>query len=689
MIGIKEQNTMGTQTPKRSPTKRPRTSKRQAKVPQTAIEDQDKILLDPIELERRKVLAHLKTNSFDPTKEDQFQHELSKKLGDLLTTDAGNAIRFWARYGHHIHWVAEQKYYIRYVEEEGRWIEAKRGEVMARAKKTASFIMNEARLLPLPTDKHGNLLMYPQMGPSDKPTQEQAEIIRQFEEREEKADALIKWSKQSQSRRGLEAMIELLKDEPGISILQSDLDSDRTDYLFNCLNGTLDLKAFELRLHDPTYLITKIAPVNYDPSATCPEWNKFMSKVTSGNSDIERFIRDLSGCGLVGKQPDDILVINHGGGGNGKGVFAETQKEWMGGYASTANSDLFLAKDSDGISNDRACLVGVRFLTASETDEGRKLNEALVKSMTSSDTQKVRFLHREFFEMRPQFTAMLFTNHKPIISGTDKGIWRRVKLIPWTYDFESDPEIAERAEVMEKLRAEYSGVFNWALEGLKNRMKTPQINVPPIIKQGTDAYRKDSDTQGEFLEDFCITTELEAEVTKAELYAKYKEFALNAGQNNVATEKGFASKLRERTDIPYLRNGRKSGSVRYWSGIRLRNDNDPISPDTTSASLSSQTLDTPPQSEQTEHVFQIEPNESPSSALPSLQADPGGVLLAIYLAKGMAHAQIIGLRKFDHIEYHRSKKTLIEQGLITCHNGMIPTLTEQGMQIVQNSGVVH
>jgi phage/plasmid primase, P4 family, C-terminal domain len=566
---------------KKAPGKRirtPRGNKKQSETPRLTIVDQGKILIDPIELTRRKISACLKVNSFDPTQEDRFHHELSKKLGELPTTDEGNSIRFWARYGHRIRWVAEQKYFIIYSEEEGRWTRAERGEVMAWAKRTANSTMNEAKLLPLPTDEYGNLLMYPQINPLDKPTPEQLEIVKQFEEREEKVDTLVKWSKQSQSRRGLEAMVELLKDEPGISILQSDLDSERTDYLFNCLNGTLDLKTFELKPHDPSHLITKLAPVTYNPSAGRAEHEKFIHKVSGGNIETARFLQDLAGCGLVGKQLDDILVINYGPGGNGKGIFAETQKGWMGDYAGTANSDLFLAKDSDGISNDRACLTGVRFLTASETDEGRKLNEALVKTMTGGDTQKVRFLHREFFDMRPQFTPLLFTNHKPIIGGTDKGIWRRVKLVPWMHDFENDPEVETRHIVMERLQAEYSGMLNWALEGLKNRMKTAQIQVPSDIKQETDAYRKDSDTLGEFIEDFCIVTEYEAEVPKGDLYAKYREFAVNAGQNNVTTEKGFAMKLRERTDIRYLRNGRKSGAVRYWAGIRLRTEYDPVTP---------------------------------------------------------------------------------------------------------------
>jgi putative DNA primase/helicase len=238
-----------------------------------------------------------------------------------------------------------------------------------------------------------------------------------------------------------------------------------------------------------------------------------------------------------------------------------------------ANSDLFLSKQSEGISNDRAALVGVRFLTVSETDEGRKLNESLVKGLTGGDTQMVRFLRQEFFPMTPKLTPFMFTNHKPIITGTDNGIWRRVKLVPWLHNFETDPEREDKKDVYSKMRAELSGILTWMYKGYRARVEAGKLVIPDVVQNDTAEYRQQSDTLGEFLEDYCVTDEENATVTIDDLYKKYREFASSAGisDNYTLTKKGLTGKLKERSDIPFLKPDRKAG-VRFWIGIRLLND---------------------------------------------------------------------------------------------------------------------
>lgn len=486
----------------------------------------------------REILRFLENNPPFTSDQEKFQLTISAILSHLPLSDVDNAIRLASRFGYSIRYVAEQKTF--YVWTGKRWEEDKKGYVSRCAKTTASYLTVEAMYASENGEKH-------------------------------RADDLLKWFRQSRSRRGIESMIELLKSEIGISVLQNDLDVD--DYLFNVENGTLNLQTGLLKPHDPLDLITKLAPVIYDPEAQCPSWNKFMYKICRGSRQLFDFHQDLAGCGLVGKQLDDILPINFGPGGNGKGIYAETIKAVYGDYAATATSDLFLAQKNESISNDRARLAGVRFLTASETEEGRRLNEALVKSLTGGDAQTARFLHKEFFEFTPKFTALLFTNHKPIIHGTDQGIWRRVKLVPWLHDFTRDPEVRPRPEVMAELRAESSGILNWAVAGYVRRRKTSQIVVPTEILGETDEYRRQSDTMGEFLEDHCIVTEEHARVEVSTLYEAYAKFIGESGQKNIANKRTFSLKLMERTDIPYLGKS-KSGSIRYWTGIRLRDESD-------------------------------------------------------------------------------------------------------------------
>jgi putative DNA primase/helicase len=487
----------------------------------------------------QKIQTFLQENSPFEIDDLHFQYTISELLADLPTTNEGNAMRTIARCGHGVLYVYEQKDFFSW---SGKYWEKGRGCEIRAACKTANYLAMEAARVAESGDKKRSM-------------------------------ELLKWCHSSQSWGHVSGVANFLKNQPEISISRSDF--DKREWLFNLENGTLDLQTGKLNPHNSTDLITKIAPISYDPEAECPKWEEFILKICSLNEGMIRFIQQLCGCGLVGKQMDDILAIGYGPGGNGKTVFAETVRFVLGDYVGLATSDLFLSKVGDGPSNDRACLSGTRFLTASETDEGRRLNEALVKGMTGGDKQQVRFLYGEFFELVPQFTPILFTNHRPIINGTDKGIWRRVRLMPWLWDFEHDDGRKPKYVVYEELRAEAQGIFNWMLAGLQDRMQSAEIFYPDEIREQTESYRRHSDTLGEFLEDFCWTKDMHAEITKKDLYEAYRKFAEEAGNSNISTAKGFTMKLLERTDIPFLGEKRTS-SARYWTGIRLRNEFDPV-----------------------------------------------------------------------------------------------------------------
>src|SRR5206468_6004458 len=115
-----------------------------------------------------------------------------------------------------------------------------------------------------------------------------------------------------------------------------------------------------------------------------------------------------------------------------------------------------------GIPNDVARLVGARFVTASEADEGKRLAEAQIKDMTGGDTLVARFMRAEFFEFKPVFKLWLATNHKPVIKGTDEAVWDRIRLIPFTVRI---PEAQQDKHLIEKLKAEEPGIISWAVEG--------------------------------------------------------------------------------------------------------------------------------------------------------------------------------------------------------------------------------
>jgi putative DNA primase/helicase len=169
---------------------------------------------------------------------------------------------------------------------------------------------------------------------------------------------------------------------------------------------------------------------------------------------------------LTGDTSEQCMFILFGSGANGKSTFLNTIMYLLGDYAIATPTETFMWKTGDQITNDIARLRGTRFVTTTEAEQGRRLSEPLIKQITGNDRMTTRFLYGEFFNFVPTFKIFMATNHKPVIKGTDHGIWRRIKLIPFTTRIEEEKQ---DKHLEEKLRAEASGILNWMLEGTRRR----------------------------------------------------------------------------------------------------------------------------------------------------------------------------------------------------------------------------
>jgi len=181
-----------------------------------------------------------------------------------------------------------------------------------------------------------------------------------------------------------------------------------------------------------------------------------------GNADLIAFLQRATGYSLTGETSEQCLFILHGSGANGKSTFVETIHALLGDYGQKTETKSFMQRQSEGVRNDLARLKGARFASAVEIGRGQKLDEALIEEATGGDRIAARFLFKELFEFQPQFKLFLACNHKPEIRGTDEGIWRRVKLVP--FDVTIPPKERDK-RLLVKLRAELPGILNWALEG--------------------------------------------------------------------------------------------------------------------------------------------------------------------------------------------------------------------------------
>jgi P4 family phage/plasmid primase-like protien len=377
----------------------------------------------------------------------------------------------------------------------------------------------------------------------------------------EKDDArrrrLIAHSRASESRRSIAATVELAQTEPGVTIQPDTLDQDAM--VLNVLNGTLDLRTGTLRAHSREDMISKVAGAAYDPSAQCTQWLKFLDRIFQSDVELIGFMQRLVGYTITGRVDEQVMAILHGTGANGKSVFLETVRALMGPYSHVAEASSFLASKGDRVRNDIAAMAGARMVSASESDEGARLSEALVKSVTGKERVRARFLYRESFEFMPQFTLYLAANHRPVVTGGDEGIWRRILLIPFSVTI---PEHERDHRLLDRLLGELPGILAWAVQGCLEWQRIG-LAAPASVTGATQEYRETSDVLRSFLEDTCeMATGFQ--VSSTLLYAAWVRWCQGMGEEP-GSQKAFSERL------PAKGIGvRKSGGTKIRTGVRLR-----------------------------------------------------------------------------------------------------------------------
>jgi len=374
----------------------------------------------------------------------------------------------------------------------------------------------------------------------------------------DKADKrTVQFSKEIESQGFKSAWKNEVKGYPSIHMPITSFDAD--PYLLNCKNGTLDLRTGEVRTPRRDDYLTRILNIDYDPKATAPAWLAFLNRIFANNEPLINYMRRVIGYVLTGDTSEQCLFLFHGPGANGKSVLVDVVSAMLGEFAQASPMATFTAKMNDnGASNDLARMRGARLVTASETNQGVRLNEALIKKVTGQDTITARFLFSEFFDYQPQFKLWLAMNHKPIIRGTDDGIWRRLRLIPFSVII---PEEERDKHLAEKLKAELPGILAWAVGGCLEWQRDG-MRTPPEVLNATDEYRTSQDIVGAFLDDACIVGE-EYSVKASALYRGYKKWAEDAGEHPIS-QTAFGLELGNRG---YGKEHTRAGDFRLGIGL--------------------------------------------------------------------------------------------------------------------------
>lgn len=372
----------------------------------------------------------------------------------------------------------------------------------------------------------------------------------------DRQEELLKFANKTASNRSKTAMITETQHLDNIPIMPEDMDRDIN--LLNCPNGVINLRNGEFMKHDSNLLQSKMTIAEYCEDDKEPRvWLKFLDDVTNGDLELQRYLQKCVGYSLTGSTQEQCAFFLYGIGNNGKSTFVDTISEALGSYAANVQPETIMVRNNSnsGANSDVARLKSIRFATCEEPSEGVRLNEALVKQLTGGGKVTARFLYGDDFEFMPEFKIWMTTNHKPVIRGTDFGIWRRIRLIPFEVNI---PKEKVDKKLKYKLRQELPQILKWAIEGCM-LWQQEGLEPPEAVERATAEYKNEMDILAAFCES-CLVIDNNPKHTIAAnmLFSIYQGWA-NANNEYVMTSRKFfleiarkvPEKVRSNTGINY------------------------------------------------------------------------------------------------------------------------------------------
>ena len=312
----------------------------------------------------------------------------------------------------------------------------------------------------------------------------------------------LAWANKSESAVNLRGTLFCAKSIKTISTGQEAF--DQHPYLLNVLDGTINLRTGQLKPHDPADMISQLAPVNfhYKGRPTVGLWMMCLNRWHNGDKEAIDYLQRLAGYCLTGDMSSRCFPIFFGSGANGKNVFLETLQGILGDYAGTVPKTLLTISRNEEHSTELTTLVGKRLMIASETESRKKLKTGLIKKITGDKTMSARFIRQDHFTFKQTAKIILMTNHLPVISETSDAIWDRIHKIGWNVKI---PKPEWNTNLIEELKAEWTGILHWAIEGYRKWQETGILEQTESITRETEEYRASENPVKQFVDDFCIT----------------------------------------------------------------------------------------------------------------------------------------------------------------------------------------
>jgi P4 family phage/plasmid primase-like protien len=342
-------------------------------------------------------------------------------------------------------------------------------------------------------------------------------------------------------------------------------DVDNDPMLIGTLNGVVDLETGEIIQNSKEYFSTKRVNTSFNKEAECPNWDRFLKRITGENQDMIKYLNLLISYLLTGKTNEHKLFIIHGSGSNGKTTWVRCIQEILGEYASQIPVESLSYTKSNAIDDNLSRTKGSRLTVTSEIKRGARLNEPLVKQLTGGDKITAREMHKGSLEYKPTSKFIMVVNDLPEITGSDSAMAKRVKVIPFSQVIHSDEEDKYLAD---KLRGEYDAIFTRAVLMCPEWRQFGLIEPNKIVEASSD-YVESKDVFKQWKNESFITNSSSEDFVGSDELMKSHRAWCNERSLNALDVNTFYSRLKDCTGVIKSKKTTAGVQVRGYKGIKL------------------------------------------------------------------------------------------------------------------------
>jgi putative DNA primase/helicase len=365
----------------------------------------------------------------------------------------------------------------------------------------------------------------------------------------------------------------------GLGISASQLNTD--PWLVCVQNGYFDIRTGQLREPARDSYITKCAPYTYVPGSRSPMFDAHLDFVFGEEPDAEvakAYYASWLGYCLTGSNQEQAILILYGNGLNGKTSSLMAVKDVTGDYGALLAKEVLIQTNTNSVNSDAvADLAGRRWGFYSESAPQEFLSEGRVKALTGGDVVRAMRKYEHAFEFHFSTKLILDTNYKPRIHGSDLGILRRLKLLPFKRTVpRSMINPNWRQDVAAK---EGSGLLSWLLsEAHAYYTRGGLAPEPESVKRAHEEFKEANDHISSFLNESCNTvqndeggpkdgpprTATQLTCMSSVLYKAYNEWSRNNGLFPVSSKVLLPKLLEKGLMVVKTRDGMQ------WTGVELR-----------------------------------------------------------------------------------------------------------------------